>query len=245
MRLTSFLSLWLLCISSSVVSAGYVDLVANDPGLVSYWRFEEPITAGAQAVDSNANANPGTYANGISAEPAGVVGQAAFFSGDDASVVTIDNEQNFNFEESLTVEAWFRTSEFTRGWQSIIGKGDDQWRVHRGCTDGCAELKFGTEDGSNPADTPDTGIDMADGEWHHLVAVFDGNDDLGGADGATKYIYLDNELIVEQPIVGVLRTEDSPTPPDPAQLPVMIGGNSEYPDEGFRSWSGWLDEVAI
>ncbi len=239
----SIAALSITLLLATQATAGYVDLVANDPGLVSYWRFEGEITSGGTLVDENGNTNPGTYESGISAEPNGVVGQAGFFDGDDGSVVTIANEQNFNFTESMTIEAWIRTDEFTRGWQSVIGKGDDQWRLHRGCTDGCAELKFGTEDGSSPADTPDTFVDVDDNMWHHIVAVFDGTDELG--EGPEKTFYIDRELITSQPIVGLLRTEDSPTPPDPPNLPVMIGGNSEYPDEGYRAWSGYIDEVAI
>ena len=75
------------------------------------------------------------------------------------------------------------------------------------------------------------------------MAVFDGNDELG--EGPQKTLYIDTELVAIQDIVGLLRTEDSPTPPDPPNLPVMIGGNSEYPDEGYRAWNGYIDEVAI
>ena len=142
----------------SVARADYVDLVSGDPGLVSYWRFEGEVEAGATLADENGQCEPRNLSGRNFGQPDGVVGQAGLFDGDDGSVVLIANEQNFNFEESLTVEAWIRTDEFTRGWQSVIGKGDDQWRLHRGCTDGCSEINFGTEDGSQPADTPDHGI---------------------------------------------------------------------------------------
>jgi hypothetical protein len=63
-----------------------------------------------------------------------------------------------------------------------------------------------------------------DGNWHHVVAVYD---------RSIKYLYIDGVLEAQEVWAGPINLNNHP---------VLIGANAELAD---RSFNGWLDEIAI
>lgn len=137
----------------------------------------------------------------------------------------VPNHANLQGGNAMSVACWFQVNQFASGksWHTLLAKGDDSWRV--------------AQDNQNhwlSFDTTDTGggyhvlsaasIPVNDGQWHHVVATFDGH---------TKRIYVD----------GVLRnsaTWDATI--KASSYPVGIGHN---PQVAGRNWNGGLDEAAF
>ena len=191
------------------------------------------------AAKDETGSNPGFYPEdeGVEASDDAILGKSAYFNGEPFQVIEIENEENFDFEDTMSVEAWFKVDDFfDKNWQAIVNKGDDQWRLHR--RSGECGLAFGRdENGTNNKDTVDSGVCVDDGEWHQAVAVFD------NADTLTALLYVDGELVADGPdeeTIGPLNTEEGAN----VDLPVMIGGNAQDGNH-WRSWTGWIDEVSI
>ena len=235
----------LILVASSAADAGYVDLVKNDPGLVAYWQFEnDTFEGGSQATDSSGNGYHGFYPDdeGVTASDDAIFGTSAYFNGDPFQVIEIEEEEPFDFTDTMTVEAWFKVDEFfDKNWQAIVNKGDDQWRLHR--RGGECGLAFGRdENGTNNKDTvPMDDCVEESGEWHQAVAVYNNTED--GEFPFSALLYLDGELVADGPdeeVLGPLNTEEGAN----VDLPVMIGGNAQDGNH-YRSFLGWIDEVSI
>ena len=160
--------------------------------------------------------------NTMMSEPAAMTppGNALDFDGTD-DYVSLPNESNFDFTDSLTVAAWIKVDAFTAEWQAIINKGgDDSWRLQRyGNTN---HIDFGTTGLSNQ-DLEGT-TDVADGNWHYIAGVYD---------GSTKYLYVDGNLDTSVSVTATIITTDTP---------VEIGANSQHAE---RNFDGQIDEVRI
>ncbi|MCF8366064.1 MAG: hypothetical protein K9H16_09795 [Bacteroidales bacterium] len=134
--------------------------------------------------------------------------------------VTINSSPDFSVTDELTIEAWIKVDAFDKDWQAMITRGDDSWRLHRNA--GTNQVAFSTTGLSNQ-DLSGT-IEVNDGKWHHIAAVYD---------GSKKYLYIDGRLDVSVEVTGALATNNKV---------VLIGGNSDYMDRGFK---GYIDEVRI
>ncbi len=156
----------------------------------------------------------------------GAFGQGVDLDGAGQYIETpLENEESFDFgapdnPTGFTVSAWFRVDGFTKGWQALIAKGEqNQWRVHRqGSTDNLVG------NGGNA----DIGQDLEsvnDGQIHHIALVSD------PANGNVR-LYID----------GVLREEGAAPALENNPMPMMIGQN---PDTDDRTWDGLIDDVAL
>ena len=67
-------------------------------------------------------------------------------------------------------------------------------------------------------------MNVNDGQWHHIVGVYD---------GAKLCLYVDGRLDNSVEVSKSIDTNDAP---------VCIGGHSE---KGERCWNGLIDEVRI
>ena len=191
-------------------------------GLVALWTFDsENFQDSVGEFHGEAN---GTDPIEFTAGRPGF-GQAMILDGIDQMVEIIGGEpDDLAFEGgSVSIGAWFRVGEFDKSWQALVAKGEgSNWRVARRGTSNLMSYAGGI------GDTAATGPDINDGEWHHLVAVTDGEGlDFGGA------VYIDGELAAI--------TEGTPSLAANGQR-VMIGEN---PDARNRYWSGEVDEVAL
>jgi hypothetical protein len=67
-------------------------------------------------------------------------------------------------------------------------------------------------------------VNVNDGRWHHVAAVYD---------GARVSLYADGRLDMSVEAAGTTRTND---------YKVFIGANAEKPG---RNWNGLIDDVRI
>jgi Concanavalin A-like lectin/glucanases superfamily/Secretion system C-terminal sorting domain len=172
---------------------------------------------------SPAEATHSTTTPAYSAEPGTAV---HCFSGS-SSYIEISNSgsaSQFKLGGSFTVEGWFKTDgSFTSGWEAIVNKGDNAWRIQRyNQTD---NLDFGTS-GLSEQDLQGTTV-VDDGNWHFFAAVYDNSDSM-------KDLYVDGRIDASAKIdTGSLATDT---------VDVTIGSNLE---QAARVFSGDIDEVRI
>ncbi len=146
-------------------------------------------------------------------------GYALNFNGS-AGYVSLPNESNFEFTDSMTVAVWIKVDAFTDDWQAIVTKGDGSWRLQRyGSTN---HIDFGTTGLSN-GDLEGT-TNVNDGNWHYIAGVFD---------GSKKYLYVDGSLDASVSVTGTISLNSKE---------VEIGANSDW---SGRNFDGQMDEVRI
>jgi hypothetical protein len=197
-------------------------VLAGEP--LAYWRLGEGGKTATVAVSETGSKFDGAYQIGSEiGHPGALVGDAntaARFDGAGGRVV-VGNESLFDkIGPALTVEAWIKVNAFDRTWNTIIAKGDSSWRLQRnGNTD---VLGFDT-DGLNPPYLAGN-RSVNDGQWHHVVASYDGR---------VKTLWIDGELDAWTPATGAIAQND---------FPVVLGENAQSTG---RFWNGWLDEVAV
>jgi hypothetical protein len=105
---------------------------------------------------------------------AGKVGAAFRFDGQD-SYVQIPNDPDLE-PAAVTVEAWVK-SEAVAPYAYIVAKGANtnvaaSYAMYTGPSGG---LVFYIYDGTNAAISPNAGIGVWDGKWHHVAGTFDGS----------------------------------------------------------------------
>jgi len=204
----------------NVALAAYQDeVLADNP--VAYYRFEE--TSGTTARDSTANANDGTYMNGVllNQPSAANLGKAARFDGIDDFVST-----SRTVSANFTLELWINTTASSlTGSQAYEGNGL-LWSDVGGAANDFAMamlnngLSFFT---GNPDVTVTSATAINDGRWHHLVAT--------RTQGGNVEIFVDG---ISR---GTTTTNNNPLDGNPS---IMIGGNVL----DSRYFSGLIDEVA-
>ncbi|MCP5096231.1 MAG: LamG domain-containing protein, partial [Chloroflexi bacterium] len=204
-------------IYDKALSADEITALALASPLAS-WSFEEG--SGTTAVDVTGNGHDGTLNGQIawSTDTENGSSYALEFDGVD-DYVEIPNESDFDLNV-LSVAFWVKVDAFTTNWQGMVTKGDGAWRVHR--CGGNQTISFGTSGLSNGDMCSNTTFN--DGQWHHVVAVYD---------GSTKSLYVDGVLDTSLAVTGSVNTND---------YPVMIGDNAQ---RGGRNFGGWIDDVKI
>ena len=154
-------------------------VLADSP--IIYWRLGD--TSGTTAVDSSGNSHDGTYTGSP------VMSVAGALVGDADTCVTFDGTNDkvditygaFMDATNITVEAWIKTTatglraiwdrdKSLRVWQMLLNSGNLQF------------TKIGGTGGNVTAAT--TGLSLNDGNWHHLVATYDGTNIKLYVDGA-------------------------------------------------------------
>ena len=172
--------------------------------------------------DSTSNDNDGTQNGGVDQDASGIVDGADSFDGSD-DYVDVPDDTSLNFgTNDFTVEGWINTPSLTNGYSRIVCKQTsttEGYCFYIRQTDGALRFNRGGSYGS-----PDTPIDVVDGEWHHVAVVLD---------GSNVYFYVDGVLD------GILNlnTNDVSTTTD-----FAIGGDSGGGDYPFQ---GSLDEIRL
>jgi len=189
--------------------------------LAAHWKLDEG--SGETVADSSGNGYGGVLV-GDTAWVAGQDGGALVFDGNE-DFVEIADSNDLNIVNQITVAAWVKVDAFDNKWQAIVAKGDRSWRLQRnagnmGLEFACSGLlvpgnRWGSIYGS---------VDVNDGQWHHAVGVYDGEE---------ISLYVDGKLDVSAKAPGKIRVNDKA---------VMIGGNWDRRD---RCWNGAIDDVRI
>ena len=181
-------------------------------GLVDYWPLNgsldatiDPSHAGSHVGSGNAKFTDALFGKGLEL--------------DGTSHIRIGGrEDHFDFPDgSVTISAWFRVGVFDKTWQCLLGKGEGAtYRIHR--------YRNTNAMAAAPGDgTAREGINVNDGEWHHIVVRVFRDVTVVTIDGK-----LDNETI--GPRMG--DTSHS----------LFVGNN---PGALNRQWDGVITDVAI
>jgi hypothetical protein len=192
--------------------------------LVAWWKLDE--VGGNEVADSSGNDYLGRLVGNPQWKPdSGKVNGALEFDGL-GDFVEIRNEPAFDLTGTITIAAWIKVNAFDKRWQAIVTKGDTSWRISRTAVENT--LAFHCTGIESIASRWTYGIEgkkgVNDGQWHHVVGVYD---------GSTVFLYIDGALDKSGKASGSIRMNDSP---------VFIGANSEKAD---REWNGLIDEVCI
>jgi len=193
-------------------------------GLIAWWTFDE--STGSVAADSSGNGNEGTLQGNPVWQPSGGKSKGALLFDGDGDYVKAANESRFDIAGEITIAAWIKVNRFDKDWQAIVTKGDSAWRLQR--NQGQNSLEFACTGLKVPSNSPYGNLygqkGVNDGQWHHVVGVYDGD---------KMYLYIDAALDVSQAASGGIDTNDQP---------VYIGENSEMAN---RFWNGLIDDVRI
>ena len=192
-------------------------------GLVAWWKLDE--TSGTLAAD----ASGGDHAGQVHGQPhwtpdQGRPGGALEFDGAD-NYVACGDSPDFSFRDGLTISVWVKVRKFDKPWQAIVTKGDHAWRLQRFQNEGRVIFYPQSVKAVAPARphlVSKRSVD--DGQWHHIVALYDGR---------RAALYLDGELEESIAVTGALTQNADP---------VMIGENSE---RRGRLFNGWMDDVRL
>ncbi len=201
--------------SKSPTALGFGAAAAT--GMVSHWLLDE--NTGTTAIDFVGGNNATLNGSAAWAPTEGQVDGAVRLNGP-GSYLSVGNESNFDFTNAMTVACWIRPDTFDATWQAFVCKGDYSWRLHRaGDTN---FLNFACNGLSQLDVTGTTNIN--DGQWHHVVGVYD---------GANLYIYVDGNLDGSIASTGLI---------DNTGDPVQIGSNASMSGREFK---GLMDDVCI
>jgi len=187
--------------------------------LVAWWKLDE--TGGRTVSDSSGGNAHGALVGDPRWRPTGgKIGGALEFNGADDYVEVVAGP-SFHLVDQITVAAWIKVKQFDKPFQTIIAKGDTTWRISRDA--GGDGLIFATGHDSR-LHAARGGLSVDDGQWHHVVGVYDGR--MIG-------LYID----------GRLDASESATDKIPINSqPITIGENA---GERGRCWSGLIDDVQI
>jgi hypothetical protein len=184
-------------------------------GLAGWWKFDD--AEGLRAEDSSGNGRHGAL-EGLDGAcwTEGRIGGGLRFKA--KGYVAVPNEAAFDFTGPFSVTAWVKLDSWTKGYQVIVAKGDDAWRLQR--DNRRNQLEFGIKGGKDGV-TGSTNV--ADGRWHHVAGV---------CDGVMLRLYVDGAPD------GARETVDHGT----NDAPVLIGHN--YHKRG-RQFEGLMDDVRV
>lgn len=168
--------------------SNYAKAVMTD-GASHYWRLGE--TGGTTTIDTAANDDASTGTTVVKGVPGAIVGDsnaAMTTGGTGGRVVAPQREQNRN---TVSVEAWIRTSSTQGGWIAGFGSsssltGTSGNRDRQLFMDNSGRLSFGVSPGQNR--TVRSPLAYNNNQWHHVVGT------LGG-DGLK--LYVDGALVAQ------------------------------------------------
>jgi hypothetical protein len=137
-------------------------------GNVGVWHFEPGLA------DATPNADNGTDSS--TADKAGIIGHCRHFDPSQRSFITIPNEARFDLTTRFTLSVWVQVDTFTLGWQTIVAKGDNAYRLHRNGVSNEACFSLTTLDTANFGYNDLGGKKRIDDHsWHLVFGVFDGS----------------------------------------------------------------------
>ncbi len=174
--------------NSGTLGIGYLDGTAGD-NLIGYWRMDRSVSGnGGNVLDYSGNQFDGTTVDGVGTGIPGVFSTDAFeFHGQtDGSYVDIPDDTRPEDTDPFTISLWIRpdTMDFDdpmgvmggRGLSSENGKGV-ALSFH---IDGDFYFDLYDDDSRSALPVDQDAAGWAVGEWHHVVAQWDGTTDQDG-----------------------------------------------------------------
>jgi Concanavalin A-like lectin/glucanases superfamily/Polysaccharide lyase len=194
--------------------------------VIGHWRFDDD--GDKVADDSSGNNNRSMLLNGPTWTD-GHTGRALSFDGTDDYVRSYQ-DKIWDTGSEVSVSCWFKTSE-NQSSKSLVTHDESSYKYMLYMSSASASLSFcvRTESGvSGATDSGDTVGHFADGEWHHMVGVYD----RYAGDGKRLKLYVDGTL--EAWDTGY--NEDIDTNIESIWIGRWAGGNY---------FDGVIDDVAI
>jgi tetratricopeptide (TPR) repeat protein len=193
--------------------------------LIAWWKFESDDRQ--QVHDHSGNDLHGRF-----------MGDACIiFDPERGEVLSLDGKGDFvdcgrdvrfDLTETLSICAWIKLRVLNKKHQALISNGDRGWNLNRQAYANAMQVAgYGIASANNPGSLwghLPTQKEASDGQWHHLVGVYD---------GSHLSLYVDGELDTTCTATGRIRRND---------WPVFIGENSEQTN---REWDGRIDDVLI
>ena len=206
----------------AVLTLSFGSGVAHAGSLVGYWSFDN--IQGTVVPDLSGSGNDGTI-NGAPLTVDGPFGKALQLDGIN-DYIDCGNAESLNLTEKVTLAAWVKTVDAgepaagqTGGQNHYISKHNSYQMKHR-----TNLLIFAIWDSGSPHATRISIDDSFNGEWHHVVGMYD---------GTVLKTYVDGKLEGEAGHVGDI---------DPIALNVNIGKN---PNQDNMNFDGQIDEALI
>jgi hypothetical protein len=191
----------------------------TDPGtdnLLAYWPLD------GNYYDVTGHGYDATAGSSVFFD-SGHIGQSAYFNGSNyTSYLDCQNSENMDLDTGTTISAWIKSSGADDQWASVVTKGVNAWRLIRNSSSDAISFHFNAAGGGEYQANGSTSV--FDGQWHHLMGVYDGN---------SVYLYVDGDLDTTTPAGAVNTSND----------PVYIG--SRVNNTSNRNWIGNIDEVRI
>jgi uncharacterized repeat protein (TIGR01451 family) len=144
--------------------------------MVAYWRLDE--TSGI-TYDDFYDGHDGTCGGQCPTPATGYVNGGQEFNGSNTEInVPVDEAFDWGPTDSFSIEFWMQTDSASTcaGNEVIVGRDDSSTQLHwwTGCWDG-GQPAFYLVDVSGTTAWVTGTTDLADGSWHHVVAVRDAN----------------------------------------------------------------------
>ncbi|MCM8539049.1 MAG: FecR domain-containing protein [Lentisphaeraceae bacterium] len=202
----------------------YSEKFKNDPLTLAYYDFEGISKDSVETLRNKAIATQGLPLDGEIITTLPMKGRwaqkgALYFS--EYGYVNFETHEAYNLPGPISIFAWMRVKKFYRGWQTIISKGDNTWRLARNRQHNYLEFCC---NGIKPQHVLIGKQDVNDKKWHLIVGTYDGEH---------IKLYIDGKLDASLPASGRVNGDD---------YPVNIGANSRHKNRDFE---GWIDELGI
>ena len=192
------------------------DIPITDPSLVGWWKLDAD--SGTVAIDWSGHGNHGTLQGDPQWTP-GQVGGALEFDGS-GDYVDCGNAESLTITGDITIMCWIKVAAFTKTWETILGRGDDSYRMSRGPGDGDS-VHFGA---NGTGTNLDANTEVTTDTWRHVAGVYDGTD---------KIIYIDGAEDARLASTGSI---------DTSNYNLFIGANSQ---QAGRNLTGLVDDVRV
>ena len=141
------------------------------------WHLEEDVTdegTSGNHDDSTLNGNDGAQHGNV--EGTGKISYGQQFDGND--YVDMGNVLDYGKDDPMTYSAWIKTSGY---WVQIDGKADDStWHGVWFYLEEPGALSLYLYDASTNQIVKCSTDTFDDNQWHHVVATYDGSDDVSG-----------------------------------------------------------------
>ncbi len=192
-----------------------------DKPLLAHWTFNEP-GLGATMRSSTEDRSTDVTAKSLVLHVRGVHGKALSLAGEDA--LTTAGWPEVSKMQGITFSAWVMPTDLS-GFREIFRKEDGENRILFSFQESGTVLSLGLNVGGYvECDAPINRDAVADGQWHHCAATFDGK---------TMRVYLDGKEIGARERPGDITA----TP----KTPGFVGSS-----DGTSEWlQGGLDDLRI
>jgi hypothetical protein len=150
-------------------------------------------------------------------------GYSQNFVNANANRVEINDAASWSIAGNISLSATLKVGSWDSTWQTILAKGDEEYRLHRYSATNYGS--FGRNYSGGKTDTSNTNVNINDGEYHHFLGVY--NTTIG------TYLYVDGTS-------GGFDSNTSATLTGSQTL--CIGRNTQNP---ARDWNGSIGEIRI